>query len=101
MITNSTPIVNSAADPLACRKCGAIDCPTIALCNGPHYASARCSHCGAFIKWISQYTPIERQARRQHARQQAMAQRLPSPAQFAYLRRLGYDGPPPATMAEA
>ena len=101
MITHSTPTVNSAADPLACPRCGAIDTPTLGPGNGPHAFRALCRHCGAFLKWLSPRSPAEHQARRQQARQAAMAQRPPSPAQLDYLQVLGDDGPVPPTMAEA
>ena len=93
--------VSPGADPIACPQCGAIDQPVIGPGSGPHYASARCRHCGAFIRWVSQYSPAERQSRRQQARQQALAAQPPSPAQLSYLQILGDDGPPPASIAEA
>ncbi len=85
----------------ACPRCGAIDRPTIAPGNGPHAFRAQCSHCRAFLRWLSRYSPADREARRRHYRQQAMAQRPPSQAQLAYLLALGDDGPPPASMVEA
>jgi hypothetical protein len=87
--------------PSACPRCGVIDKPAIAPGNGPHAFHAQCRHCGTFIKWFSQYTPAERQARHAQARLQAMAQRPPSARQLAYLQALGDDGPVPATMLEA
>jgi hypothetical protein len=68
---------------------------------GPHAASLRCGHCGRCIQWLSTRSPAERQARRQQARLQAMAQKPPSAAQLTYLQALGDTSPPPATMAEA
>jgi hypothetical protein len=87
--------------PPACPRCGAFDTPAIAPGNGPHTFRAQCRHCGNFIKWLSQYTPAERQARHAQARLQAMTQKPPSARQLAYLQALGDDGPPPASMAEA
>jgi hypothetical protein len=87
--------------PLACPRCGALDTPTLGPGAGPHYASARCQHCGAVVRWLSRYTPTERQARRQQARQAAMSARPPSQAQLSYLAVLGDNGPPPETMLEA
>jgi hypothetical protein len=85
----------------ACPRCGVIDTPTVAPGNGPHAFREQCRHCGAFIKWRSQYTPAERDARRQQARQQAMAARPPNQAQLTYLQALGDDGPVPVIMLEA
>jgi hypothetical protein len=93
--------VSPGADPLTCHRCGAIDTPTLGLGSRPHYASARCRHCGHFIRWLSTRTSAERQAQHQQARLQTMAQQPPSPLQLAYLQALGDSGPPPATMAEA
>ena len=101
MITDSSPTVHSAADPLACPRCGAIDTPTLGPGQGPHAFRALCRHCGAFLKWLSTRSPADRQARREQARQAAMAQRPPSQAQLAYLQALRDDGPVPASMAEA
>ena len=80
----------------ACPRCGAIDTPALGPGSGPHTASARCAHCGHFFRWLSTRSPADRQAR-----QEAMAQRPPSQAQLDYLKALGDDGPPPASMAEA
>jgi len=93
--------VSPGADPLACPRCGALDRPAVGPGSGPHYASARCRHCGQFIRWLSQYPPADRQARRQQARLAAMAHRPPSPLQLAYLSALGDVGPVPGSMAEA
>ena len=101
MITDSTPTVNSAADPLACPRCGAIDTPTMGPGNGPHAFRALCRHCGAFLKWLSARSPADRQARRQQAKREAMATRPPSARQLAYLQALGDDGPVPGSMLEA
>lgn len=83
-----------------CPRCGQLGPHVIGPGTPPHYASARCRYCGHFW-WLSRYTAEERQARRELARQEAMATRPPSQRQLAYLAALGDDGPPPATMAEA
>jgi hypothetical protein len=87
--------------PRPCPTCGVIDTPAIGPGSGPHYASARCASCRQFLGWVSRYPPAERQARRQQARLQAMAQKPPSQGQLDYLKALGDAGPPPANMAEA
>ena len=84
-----------------CPGCGTIDTPALAPGAGPHAFRALCNRCGAFIQWISQCSPAERQARRQHARQAAMARKPLSPMQLAYLRSLGDTARLPATMIEA
>jgi len=80
-----------------CPRCGALDVPAVGPGSGPHTASARCRHCGRFLRWLSTRSPAERQARRQ----QALTRRPPSPLQLAYLAALGDASPPPANMAEA
>lgn len=57
-------------DPIPCQRCGAIDTPSIHPGKGPHAFKAVCAHCGAFIKWLSKYTPEEQQARQQRFAQQ-------------------------------
>ena len=84
-----------------CLRCGTIDHPTIGPGAGLHWRSARCRHCGAFIRWLSHYPPAERQTRHQAARAEAMARQPPSQLQLAYLAALGDSGPPPTTMLEA
>jgi len=107
MIPHTAPIVHrpdtlrSVLPETPCPRCGVIDTPTLGPGNGPHAFRAQCRHCGAHLRWVSQYPPAERQARREQARQQAMAHRPPSQKQLAYLRRLGDSGPEPSTMAEA
>jgi hypothetical protein len=91
----------ASLNALPCPRCGAIDQPGIGPRRGQYSASARCQHCQAFIKWLSQYSPAERAARRQQARLAAMAQRPPSQLQLAYLHTLGSSGPPPAHMPAA
>jgi hypothetical protein len=84
-----------------CPRCGTIDTPSVGPGKGPHVASALCRHCGAFVQWLSQYPPAERQARRQQARDEAMARKPPSDMQLAYLAALGHSGPPPVHMLAA
>jgi hypothetical protein len=86
---------------IACPTCGAVAQPRISPGLGPHPFRAECRNCGHFIKWLSLYSPAEREARRQQARQRAMATRPPSAKQLNYLTVLGYSGSPPATMASA
>jgi hypothetical protein len=94
-----------APDPLhaprRCAHCGAIAIPRVGPGNGPHAFRATCQDCGEFIQWLSQYAPTEREARRQAARQDAMARQPPSAAQLRYLKVLGDSAPPPTSMAEA
>jgi hypothetical protein len=92
---------NPLQQSLSCPRCGVIDTPAVAPGNGPHAFREQCRHCDTFIKWFSQYTPAERQARRQQGRLQAMTQQPPSARQLAYLQALGDGGPPPANMREA
>jgi hypothetical protein len=84
-----------------CPRCGTIDTPTLSPGAGLHAFRVLCNHCGAFIQWISQYSPAERQARRQQDRAAAIARKPPSPMQLGYLRSLGDTAPLPATMLEA
>lgn len=85
----------------ACPQCGVIDPSVVGPGSGPHTASARCRHCGCFVQWLSTRSPAEREAQRQQARRQAMAQRPPSQAQLDYLKALEDDGPGPGSMLEA
>ena len=89
------------AEPLACRRCGAINLPLVSPGTGPHALKANCPDCGGFMRWLSKFTPEEQAARREAARLEAMAQRPPSPPQLDYLKSLGDHGPAPANMAEA
>jgi len=50
---------------------------------------------------VSRYTPAERHARRQHAREAAMAQLAPTALQLQHLKALGDIQPPPVNRAEA
>ena len=94
-------IPTAPLNALPCPRCSAIDQPVIGPGRGQYSASARCQHCQAFIKWLSQYSPAERATRRQLARRQVMTGKPPSQLQVACLQALGDSGPPPATMAEA
>jgi hypothetical protein len=94
----STP---NATTPIVCHRCASIDLPDLRPGSGPHWAAARCRHCKAFIRWVSQYLPEEREARRHQARLQAMVQKPPSEMQLAYLKSLKDSGPQPKSMAEA
>ena len=85
----------------SCPQCGAIDTPAVGPGSGPHTASARCQHCGAFLQWLSTHSPAERQAQRQQGRQQTMTKLSPTERQLHYLQALGDNGPLPASMAEA
>ena len=84
-----------------CLRCGAIDRPTIGPGTDPHWRSVRCRYCGAWLGWLSRFTPTERQARRRAARDEAIARQPSSPMQLGYLTALGDSGPPPVTMREA
>jgi hypothetical protein len=93
--------VPTATEPLVCRRCAAITIPQITPGTGPHAFEANCPDCGGFMRWMSQYTPTERAARREQARREAMTHLTPTGPQLAYLRALGDSGPPPANRAEA
>jgi len=84
--------------PLACRRCGVLDVPVVTAGAGQHAYLATCAHCSAYIQWLSQYAPEERERRRQQAAMQRLA---PTEPQLAYLHALGDSGPPPANRAEA
>jgi len=88
-------------EALPCYRCGVLDRPAITPGASPHFAAARCQHCGHFIKWLSQYPAAERDDRRQQTRLQAMAQKPASPLQLAFLKSLGHTGPEPTNMREA
>jgi len=100
-IISSSEGTASQPHTLPCHRCGAIDTPTLGPGSGPHTASARCPHCGHFVRWLSTRSPAKRQARRQQALKQAMEQRPPSQLQLAYLEALRDVGPVPGSMAEA
>ena len=84
-----------------CPRCGEVGVPTLSSGTGPHTVKATCSHCGAFIKWLSLLAPAERMARQMKARLEAMQKKAPSAAQLSYLQALGDTEAPPQTMAEA
>ena len=99
MIPESTHGVNRHT--LACHRCGAIDQPLVGPGSGPNHARARCRHCGAHLGWLSASSPAERQARREQAREAALAQRPPSGRQLDLLSALGYAGSAIGTMLSA
>jgi hypothetical protein len=90
-----------AAEPLVCRRCGAITTPRVTPGHGPHALKANCPDCGAFMQWLSKYTPEERARRQALARLEAMAKLAPTELQLQYLKALGDQGPSPANRAEA
>ncbi len=90
------------AEPLACRRCGAITTPLVTPGTGPHAYKANCPDCGGFMRWLSKFTPEEQAARRESARLEAIAQKPASPAQLSFLQALGDDLTTlPANMQEA
>ena len=88
-----------AATP--CRYCGAVDTPALAPGTAMHPLKASCRHCGRFWRWISLRAPHVRRAQRHQAVRAAMEHKAPSAAQLAFLQALGFEGPAPATMAQA
>jgi hypothetical protein len=56
-------------ETITCRTCGAIDAPVVGPGAGPHVARALCRACGAFVLWLSRYSPAERDERRRVARE--------------------------------
>jgi hypothetical protein len=88
-------------EPLVCRRCGAQTIPRLSPGTGPHALRANCSDCGAFMQWMSTYSPEERAGRQAQAWLDAMAKLKPTVAQLAYLAALGDRGPRPANRAEA
>jgi hypothetical protein len=88
-------------EPLVCRRCGAQTIPRLSPGTGPHALKANCPDCGAFMQWLSKYTPEERARRQAQARLEVMAKLKPTGAQLAYLSALGDRGPRPANRAEA
>lgn len=105
MNSSTSPRAIPSLPATTCPQCGALGIPQLAPGNGPHAFRANCAHCGAFIRWVSRYTPAERAARRQ----QALAERAihamkgcpATAAQLAYLHALGHTGTPPTDRAEA
>jgi hypothetical protein len=84
--------------PLRCRHCGALGVPVVTPGTGQHAYRADCASCGAYIQFISQYTPEERARRRQQA---PMKRQPATPDQLHYLGVLGDRGPLPASKLEA
>lgn len=99
-IAQSPPPTNSPP-ALACRRCGSLGPHQRGPGAGPHYARLICDACGAFVCWLSRYTPQEQAAHREQARQAAMGQRPPSVRQLDLLSDLGYAGSAPASMRSA
>ncbi len=103
--TSPRPIPSLPAT--ACHHCGTVDIPQLAPGNGPHAFRATCRHCGAFLRWVSKYTPAERVARRVQALPEraihtmTMRGRPATTPQLALLKALGYEGAAPANRAEA
>lgn len=97
--TSQTPEAPSLEAP--CRRCGSVGPHPVSAGTGPHWMKATCVDCGGFVQWISRYSLAARLKRQTQARQTAMARRPPSALQLAYLTKLGYTGPPPASMADA
>jgi hypothetical protein len=95
MMPTTTP------EPLVCRRCGAQTIPRVTPGSGPHALQAHCPDCGAFMQWMSTYSPEERARRQAQARLDAMAKLKPTVAQLEYLAALGDRGPRPANRAEA
>ena len=101
--TSRRPIPSLPAT--ACPQCGAVAILQLGPGLPPHAFRANCAHCGAFLQWVSRYTPAERAARRQQALAErailAMKGRPVPAAQLAYLTALGYQGADPTDRAEA
>jgi hypothetical protein len=96
-MANGKPLQFRPAGALACRRCGAEDRPALSPGNPPHAWRASCRHCGGFLKWVSGKSLDQRAADRARAHRYGRV----SPAQLAYLERLGYQGPAPETIAQA
>ena len=60
-------ILCSTQAPLACRQLWRDRYAGASARAKVRTASAVCRHCGGCLQWLSQYTPEERQARRQAA----------------------------------
>jgi hypothetical protein len=98
-IIESVP--DTPPEEITCTTCGTIGLAAISEAPWPHWRKLSCASCGAFARWLSKYTPAEREARRQQFREATMATKPPSAAQLDWLKALGDTGPPPLTMAEA
>ena len=76
--------------------------PQVSPGAGPHASRATCPECGAFIQWLSRFSPEEQSHRRELAKLEAWQRRPPSDRQLAYLAALHDPDPvPPANMLEA
>ena len=86
------PITDRVPDTpseITCETCGTIDLPAIADGTWPHFKKLSCRSCGAFSRWLSKYTPEEREERHQHFRQEAIHAKPPTDKQLALLRSKG------------
>lgn len=101
MHPTTDPAPNTPPDELTCTACGVMAPPILADAAWPHWRKAACAGCGRFLKFVSKYTPEEREERRQQFRAEAMAHKPPSQAQLHWLQALGHTGAAPATMADA
>ena len=74
--------------PTTCGRCGVDDVPRLVPMppGSVHAIRAECAHCGRWLRWLPKPRPDDTGA---------------SNAQLAFLERLGYDGPPPLSIAEA
>jgi hypothetical protein len=72
--------------------------PRVTQGTGMHAYRADCASCGAYIKFLSQYSPEERDRRRQEA---AQKRQPATPAQVHYLTALGDTDPLPANKWDA
>jgi len=100
-VNNDAPPRVHVPESITCRTCGAIGAPVVGPGAGQHVARALCRACGAFVTWLSRYSPEEKHERRRLAGWQAMCGKEATPAQLAYLHALGYRGDPPADRAAA
>jgi hypothetical protein len=97
---STLPQAIAPAQP-ACPRCAHPGAHVRGPGSGPHAARLLCAACGAFIKWLSTHDPQEREARRESARRQWMAQQPATARQLSYLKKLGYHGPAPRSRLEA
>ena len=95
------PLPAHAAEPLVCRRCGAVTTPRITPGASPHAFRANCPDCGGFMQWLSKHTPEERARRQAQAQRAVMAQQAPTAKQLHYLQILGDHDAAPANKQEA
>jgi hypothetical protein len=96
-MSNGEPRQFRPAGALGCHHCGAEDRPALGPGKPPHALRASYRHCGGFLTWVSGKSLDQRAAARARARRNGRG----SPAQLAYLERLGYRGPAPETIEQA